>query len=226
MNQIYCQYCGIPNNEDASFCRNCGRSFSQPPQSPVQPNSSPSMAPIAPRISPTPVYVPPSQNQQPLYPPQSVSTQGANIPLHPAPSPKKKKGKIILFGILIGIVGCCALIGLYYKLFLAPIANTAKDFLIALQDQKYSTAFYMMNTDLQAELENPEGLQSFIVNNGLVFTSFTTGNLKRIAGDPPQAVQEVELTLVEGSKRKLTLYLVVGRDDVWQIMGMEAPAAE
>lgn len=109
-------------------------------------------------------------------------------------------------------------------LFTQPIQNTANDFLNALQNQDYSTAYALIAPEVQGQLGSPQGLQGFMESNGLMFNSYKGGDLKRITGNPPQGIKMAELTLIDGTKYPLEINLQVGENNVWQIIGFGAPA--
>ena len=245
MDNIFCQYCGTPNNADAKFCKGCGRQFTYEPQQPAAPQNPQQpvypQQPIAPQYPQQPIT--PQYPQQPVYPqPQGFQPQGGgpqqpvvpqysqqpNIPLQPAYTPappKKKKWIILLIGILLAIVGCIVVINGYDKLFMKPMHYLANDFLAAMQSQNYATAYSLMSTDVQTQLGSAEGLKAFMESNGLVFKAYSLTTLNRIPGDPAQGIQLADLTLLDGSTYKIEVDMQVGPDSYWQVIGF-GPAEE
>jgi hypothetical protein len=223
MNNIFCQYCGTSNSADARYCKSCGREMpvnvqSHPSQQ--QPQSYPTIFPqeqAVPHASQPTVYA------QPVQPyPQQV-----NIPLQPAtiaPPPKKKKGRVILILLLLAVIGCCGAVWAYNQLLLRPIQKTGDDFLKAMQQQNYASAYIMMAADVQSQLGSTAGLQSFMEANKLAFTSYTTSNLQRIEGNPTQGILMADLTLLDGTKYTMEVDMQVGPGNVWQVIGFGPPA--
>ena len=203
METVTCPYCGTLNKPGAKFCKNCGKQYDESSLQ-VQPHQ-----PVAYQAAQeAPVHIQPTAQQ-----PQ-IAAQPA-IP-H---APKKRKGRILLFGILIGMVGCCAVIGGYYQLFPKPIQNTGNDFLTALQQRNFESAYGMMAPEAQSQLVSAEGLKSFMESNGLLFNSYNSGTMKRISGDPPQAIQIADLVLKDGSTLSIEVDMQVGPDNFWQVIG-------
>mgnify|MGYP000857343718 FL=1 len=208
METIPCPYCGTLNKPGARFCKNCGKQYDESSLQVQPPQTAAYQAPQAQPAYPQPLIQPPLAAQPAV-----------------TPAPKKRKGRVLLFGILIGVVGCCAMIGGYFQLFLKPIQNTGRDFLTSLQQQNYDIAYSLMSDDLQAELGSPEGLRNFMVSSDLSFTSYKTGTLKRIPGDPVQAVMLADLNLTVGSVQAIEIDMQVGADNFWQVIGF-GPAGE
>jgi len=228
MGTKYCHYCGTGNPSEAIFCSGCGRPFQATDQpSPAQHPSAPlhdSQGSINPQ---QPVY--PQYPQQPVYPAYPQQPQGyvqnPQIPIQPVVAPpKKKKAKTIILGLLIGIVGLCAVIVGYTMIFTLPIQNTARDFLNTLQNQDYATAFAMMDANVQAQLGSADGLQSFLSANQYLFTSWKGTGVRRISGNPPQGIMTAELTLADGTVIPFEVDLQVGPGSIWQVIGFGPPA--
>ena len=165
----------------------------------------------------------PTVYAQPVQPyPQQV-----NIPLQPAtiaPPPKKKVGKTILILLLLAAVICCVSGWAYYQLLLNPIQKTGDDFLKAMQQQNYASAYNMMGVDVKSQLGSAAGLQSFMEANKLTYTAYTTSNLRRIEGNPTQGILLAELTLLDGTKYTIEVDMQVGPGKAWQVIGFGPPA--
>jgi hypothetical protein len=198
MNQIFCQNCGTANAVGARFCNACGGQISGQASAP-----------------PPPQYAPPQVYQQP--PIQNVIYQQAPV------YQKKKRGTLSkILGGLLTLVICCLAAGFaYYYVSLRPIQGAATDFLNAVQNQEYTSAYNMCTKDLQSAVGNsPQGLQSFVEGGGLMIQNWKFANVKRKSGDPPQGSLTTDATLQNSKQVKLLVALtVVKPDNIWKVMG-------
>lgn len=195
--QIFCQYCGSANNANARYCHSCNRELivAQPPQQQA--------------------YTPPPQQMYAPPPVQQVFVQQA-------PAQKGSKSCIWIVGIATFLVLCCAVGGYtYYSLMLAPIRNTANDFLGFLQAQNYAQAYNLCDADLQKEIGSPDGLKNFIESNGFVVQTWSLNNVQRIDGAPITGFATGQVTFANGKNATVKVSLAVDKSATWKVIGIK-----
>jgi hypothetical protein len=183
--QIFCQYCGAANSFGAGYCHSCGRAITAGP---------------APQPVPQQMYAPPPV-------PQVISQQ--------APAQNKgSKACVWIVGIVAFLIVCCGLSAYIYYQYIIPVQITSNDFIGYLQTQNYSQAYNLCGADLQKELSNPDGLQSFLESNGFTNQTWSRRSIFRFGN-------EAQVTFTNGSTGLLTISLGLDDTKTWKVIGIK-----
>jgi hypothetical protein len=130
---------------------------------------------------------------------------------------KTTKRLLVLLGIVL--VLCIALFAFPIVgglLLTQPVAAAGDSFMAALRDSDFDAAYVLMTPELQSELESAQGLQNFIVANGVQPASWSFLS-RSVNNDEGQLEGTLTTTANVELNVRLVLYNVGGQ---WKIAGM------